>query len=88
MKKSRFTDGQIIAILKQAEAGNAGAGAMSGAWHQLGHLLQVAFEVRRHGGVHGLAHEGAGGREPAPEEDVCRGADERRHHEGGALKKW
>src|SRR5690606_36121394 len=73
--------------LEASRVRHAGAGAMPRAWDQLCHVLQVAIEVRRHGGFHGFAHEGAGGRESASEEDVCRGPDERGHHEGGALKK-
>lgn len=49
---------------------HAGAEAVSRAWHQLRHLLQVTIEVGRHGCLRGLAHEGTGGREPAAEEDV------------------
>ena len=56
MKKSRFTDSQILEALKRAEA--CGAGAMPGTGHQFGNVLQMALEVRRDGRVDDVAHEG------------------------------
>src|SRR5690606_10795799 len=55
--------------------------------HQLGHVLQVAQQIRRHGCVDDVPAQGAAGREPAAEEDVRRRAAERRPAEGSALKK-
>src|SRR3546814_1148009 len=55
--------------------------------HQLGDVLQVAQQVRRHGGVHGGPDEGAGGGEPSAEEDVRRGPAQHRPAQGSALKK-
>ena len=40
MKRSRFTDSQILAVLKQAEVGTAVP--VPGAWDQFGDVLQVA----------------------------------------------
>ena len=48
MKQSRFTDSQIIAILKQADAVTP-VPEVCRAWHQLCHLLQMALQIRRHG---------------------------------------
>ena len=48
----------------------------------------MALEVRRHGRLADGTHEGVGGRKPAPEEDVCRGALESRDRRGGPDKKW
>ena len=87
MKKSRFTDSQIIAVLKQAEAGTPVPELCRGHGNQLGYVLQMAQQVRRHGGIHGRAHEGAGGGEPAAEEDVRRGPAQYRPAEGSARKK-
>lgn len=61
---------------------------MPGAGHQLSDVLQVAFEVRRHGRVADGAHEGAGGRECAATQDVCRGEAQGRDCDGGTRKKW
>ncbi len=49
MKTSRFSDTQIIAILKQAEAGAPCPGALPRAWHKHDHLLQVAFQIQGDG---------------------------------------
>jgi putative transposase len=62
-KKSRFTDSQIIAILKQTEAGTPVPELCREHGISSAHLLQVAIEVWRHGSFHGLAHEGVGGRD-------------------------
>ena len=35
MKKTRFTEGQIVSILKQHEAGKISQGDYRGTWHQL-----------------------------------------------------
>src|SRR5690606_39734788 len=74
----------------RAQAGRgryARAGFVPRARHQLGDVLQVAQQGRRHGGVHGRPYEGAGGREPAPEEDVRRRPAQCRPAEGSARKK-
>ena len=47
MKRSRFSEDQIIAILKQQESGVATADGVPRAWDQLGDVLQMEGEVRR-----------------------------------------
>src|SRR5450830_2085451 len=47
----------------------------------------MALQVRRHGRLADGPHEGVGGRKPAPEKDVCRGALESRDRRGGPDKK-
>src|SRR5471030_2120696 len=47
----------------------------------------MARQVRRYGRLTDGPHEGAGGRKPATEEDVCRGALESRDRRGGPDKK-
>ena len=87
MKKSRFTDSQIIAVLKQAEAGTP----VPELCREHGISSATFYKWRsKFGGMDAsmmAQAQGAGGREPAPEEDVRRGADERRDPEGGPRKK-
>ena len=45
MKKSRYTEEQIIAILKQHEAGVKTADLVPGAWDQRRDVLQLEGEV-------------------------------------------
>src|SRR3546814_14456462 len=54
---------------------------------QLGDVLQVAQQVRRHGCVHGRPDEGARGGEPSAEEDVRRRPAQCRPAQGSTLKK-
>ena len=49
MRKSRFTEEQIIAILAEQERGMATAEVMPASRGQFGDVLQVEGEVRRHG---------------------------------------
>lgn len=48
MRKSKFSESQIAAVLKEAEAGGGGIGVGTQARHQLGDILSAAIEVRRH----------------------------------------
>ena len=72
MKRSRFSDKQIIAMLKEHEAGakvddicrrEGVSGATFYAWRK---------KVRRHGGVRRKAAPGVGGREREAPADRCR----------------
>lgn len=47
MKTSRFTDSQIIAVPKLAEAGSPVPELCREHGHEYGHLLQVARQIRR-----------------------------------------
>ena len=40
MQTSRYSDSQILAILKQAESGSPGP--VPGTWHEQCHVLQMA----------------------------------------------
>jgi hypothetical protein len=51
MKRSRFSEEQIIAILKSQESGVATAEVCRAHGDQLGDVLQVDGEVRRAGSV-------------------------------------
>jgi hypothetical protein len=80
MKRSRFSESQIVSILKEAEAGVAldelsrqhGFPGLSGQDRQQSDLLQVEGAIRRRGCGSAEAPEGTGGREPEAEADVCR----------------
>ena len=58
MKRSRFSDEQIIGILKEHQAGLS-AGAVPQIRDQRRDLLHLAQEVWRHGSVGGKAAEGS-----------------------------
>lgn len=64
-----------------------GAGAVPRVRHEQRHLLQVASQARRHERFADGSAQGAGGGEPAAEEDVRRGASEGRDYPGGDGKK-
>src|SRR5690606_32387362 len=86
MKKSKFTETQIIAVLKQGDAGvpikdlcrQAGISSATS---------PVEVEVRRHGGVRAAAREGARGRERQAQADVRRAGPRQRCDEGPDRKK-
>lgn len=63
MKISRFSEEQIIGILKEHQAGLGAKELCRTAWDQRCDLLQVAFEIQRNGSVRHPPTEGAGGRE-------------------------
>jgi hypothetical protein len=86
MKQSRFTNSQILSILKQVEGGT-GARIMPRARHQLGDLLQMAFEIQRHGRVVDGATQGTGRLEPPAQKDVCGRTPQSRDPQGSLGKK-
>lgn len=70
MKRSRFTEQQIVGVLKQAESGMAVKELLPEARHLGCDLLQLEGEVRRDGRLGPEAAEGARGGEREAEEDV------------------
>ena len=65
MKKQRFTDPQIMQILKQAEGGvpvaelwRSCGGVVPRAWDEQCQLLQVALKIWRYGRVDDVRDEG------------------------------
>lgn len=87
MQKSRFPDSQIIAVLKQAKAGTPVPELCREHGISSATFLQVALHIRWQGRFHDSRMRRAGGREPTPEEDVCRVADEGRDRQGSDGKK-
>ena len=82
MKRSRFKEEQIIAILREQEAGSPTADVCRKHGISSGHVLQVEGEVRRPRRVGCQAAEGAGGREREAEEAACRDDAGQRDPEG------
>src|SRR5690606_33956631 len=88
MKKSRFTETQIVSILKQADAGVPVKDICRQAGrHQRSDLLQVEVEVRRPGGLRAAACQGPGSGERQAQADVRRAGARQRRDEGSDRKK-
>ena len=72
MKRSEFTDSQIMDALKRVEAGLSVKEICREMAHQHPDVLQVAREVRWDGCGAANPHEGTRGRKRSPQEEVCR----------------
>ena len=68
MKRNRFTEEQIIAVLREHEAGAKTADLCAQARHFGSHAVQLEGQIRRHGGVGRQASAVAGRGEPQAEE--------------------
>ena len=70
MRQSKFTETQIVSMLKEADAGRPVNEIWRTLRHQLRHLLQVESQVRGVGGLRYQAAERAGTREQ-PSQTAC-----------------
>jgi hypothetical protein len=87
VKKSRFSEEQIIAILARAGGRRGDEGRLPSARHLDGDVLQLEGQVRRAGRERGEAAAGARGRERAAEEAPGRCDARPGDAEGAAWKK-
>lgn len=69
MRESRFAEEQIIAILKEAEAGAKAEELCRRHWRQRADPLPLKVEARRDGSQRGQAPSPSRGGEPPPEAD-------------------
>ena len=67
MKGRRFTEEQIIRVLKEAEGGLKVSDLCRQQGISEATVLPVEVQVQRYGGLRGQAAKGPGGREPAAE---------------------
>ena len=70
MKRSKFSDSQIVDAVKRVEAGIGVPDICRELGISTATILQMADQVRRHGCINDVAHERARRRKPTPEEDV------------------
>ena len=87
MRKSKFSETQIVGILKDAESGVPVADLLRQARRQQGDVLQVAQQVRRGVGVGREAAAGARGGERQAETDVRGPGARERGDQGRAQPK-
>ena len=87
MKRARFSEEQIIAILKEAEAGGEGHGAVPAARDLGRDFLHLAQQVRRAGDLRDAPAAPARGRESTAEVDRGRPGAGYSGAEGRAGKK-
>lgn len=87
MKRSRFTEQQIVGVLKQAEAGVPVKGPVQEDRDFGSNVLQLEGEIRGLERLGAEAPAGAGSRERAAEEDVCGSRAGERGDQGGFESK-
>ncbi len=73
MKRSRFTEEQIIGILREQESRGKGGRLVLQVWDVGSHPVHLEGQVRRHGSLGCQAPQGAGGRERQTQEAAGRG---------------
>ena len=89
MKKSRYSDSQLLAILKQSEAGTPVPEFCREHGMSSARLYKWRDKYGRMEAIDDGPTEGAGSGEPAFEEDVCRRAAESRDCSRRPLaKRW
>lgn len=87
MRRGRFSEDQMIGILKEHEAGAEDGGAVSGARGERGDAVRLEEQVQRDGGRRSATAAESGRREP-PSETAGSGSQlERRGAEGDRAKK-
>ena len=79
MKKSRFSEEQIIGGIEAARGRGEDGGVVPGTWDQRGNVLPMEVEVRWHGSERGAAAEADGRGEP-PSEAAGGGAERHLWH--------
>ena len=87
MRKSRFTEERIVAILAEQERGAACGGGLPAARDQRHDVVQVEGEVRRHGCLRRPKAQEPGGRERAAEAPAGRSDARQRGAQGSAGKE-
>ncbi len=87
MRKRRFSEEQIVGVLKEAEAGVPVKEVCRRVGRERCHVLSLEGQVRGLGSERGAAAASAGGRERTAEEDRGAAGTGHRCTEGGAVKK-